>query len=177
MILIETDAGPEAAAPIDAFERYFAAQGWDVARHGDEEIAATVAGAWGGYELRALWRADDGVLQLIALTGLAAGDAADRSALYEAIGRVNEQLWLGHFELWSADGSVVFRHAVVMGEPGRGEDAEDEAALSLAQAETLAEAALDECDRYWPVFDFVLRGDHTPSEALAAAMTDVQGEA
>lgn len=176
MILIEPDAGPEAAAPIDAFERYFSAQGWDVARHGDEEIAATVAGAWGGYELRALWRAEDGVLQLIALTGLAAGDGVERAPLYEAIGRVNEQLWLGHFELWSADGSVVFRHAVVMGDATDDEE-EDEAALSLAQAETLAEAALDECDRYWPVFDFVLRGGHSPAEALSAAMTDVAGEA
>lgn len=174
MIVLESDAGQEAAAPIDAFERYFSAQGWDVARHGDEEIAATVAGAWGGYELRALWRAEDGVLQLIALTGLSAGEGADRAPLYEAIGRVNEQLWLGHFELWSADGSVVFRHAVVMDEA---DDEEDEAALSLAQAETLAEAALDECDRYWPVFDFVLQGGHSPTEALAAAMTDVQGEA
>jgi len=177
VILTEFDAGQEATAPIDAFERYFSAQGWDVARHGDEEIAATVAGAWGGYELRALWRAEDGVLQLIALTGLVAGDGVDRAPVYEAIGRVNEQLWLGHFELWSADGAVVFRHAVVMGE-GNGEDEEaDGAALSLVQAETLAEAALDECDRYWPVFDFVLKGGHSPAEALAAAMTDVQGEA
>jgi hypothetical protein len=173
VIILESGPGAELAAPIEAFERYFSAQGWDVARHGDEEVAASVAGAWCGYELRALWRPEDGVLQLIAMTGLQAGEGADRAALWEAIGRVNEQLWLGHFELWSADGSIVFRHAVVM-DPG--ED-EDEAALSLAQAETLAEAALDECDRYWPVFDFVLRGGLAPAEALAAAMTDVQGEA
>jgi hypothetical protein len=174
VIILETEPGAELAAPIEAFERYFSAQGWEVARHGDEEIAASVAGAWAGYELRALWRSEDRVLQVIAMTGLAAPEGLDRGPLYEAIGRVNEQLWLGHFELWSADGAIVFRHAVVM-DPAP--DDEDEAALSLAQAETLAEAALDECDRYWPVFDFVLRGGHTPAEALAAAMTDVQGEA
>ena len=44
-------------------------------------------------------------------------------------------------------------------------------------AETLVEAALDECERFYPVFQFVLWGDKTPKEAIAAALVDTAGEA
>ena len=39
------------------------------------------------------------------------------------------------------------------------------------------EAAIEECDRFYPAFQFVLWGDKSPSEALAAAMVDAAGEA
>ena len=41
----------------------------------------------------------------------------------------------------------------------------------------VVEAALEECDRFYPVFQFILWGDKTPSEALAAALVDAAGEA
>jgi hypothetical protein len=53
----------------------------------------------------------------------------------------------------------------------------DEGLLSVAQAQTAIEAAVDECDRFYPVFQFILWGDKTPAEALASAMVDAQGEA
>ena len=37
--------------------------------------------------------------------------------------------------------------------------------------------AIDECERFYPVFQVVLWGGKTPKEALAAAMTETQGEA
>ncbi len=51
------------------------------------------------------------------------------------------------------------------------------ATLSLRAAELLVESAIDECERFYPVFQFVLWGGKTPKEALAAAMTETQGEA
>ena len=50
-------------------------------------------------------------------------------------------------------------------------------ALSLDLAETLVESAIDECERFYPVFQFVLWGGKSPKEALAAALIDTQGEA
>ena len=35
-------------------------------------------------------------------------------AVAEAIGLVNEQLWIGHFELWSSSGILLFRHAAMI---------------------------------------------------------------
>ena len=37
-------------------------------------------------------------------------------------------------------------------------------------AEAIAEAALEECERFYPVFQFVLWGGKSPGEAIAAAL-------
>jgi hypothetical protein len=49
--------------------------------------------------------------------------------------------------------------------------------MSLAAAEVLVESAIDECERFYPVFQFVLWGGKTPREAIAAALIETQGEA
>jgi hypothetical protein len=41
----------------------------------------------------------------------------------------------------------------------------------------LVESAIDECERFYPVFQFVLWGGKTPAEAIAAALIETQGEA
>jgi hypothetical protein len=65
---------------------------------------------------------------------------------------------------------LLFRHAALL-------ESQSEPALTLDQAETLVEAAIDECERFYPVFQFVLWGDKTPQEAIAAALIETQGEA
>jgi hypothetical protein len=174
MTSLQIDHGPEAAAPIDTLEHYFSSHNWAFERDGDEEIVTTIKGSWSDYELRALWRAEDRVLQFIALTGITAGQGKagpeQRSGIYEALGLINEQLWIGHFELWSADGSILFRHAALL-------DGTEEGVLSMAQAHALVDAAIDECERYYPVFQFVLWGGKSPRDAMAAALIETEGEA
>ncbi|WP_205599625.1 type III secretion system chaperone family protein [Sandarakinorhabdus rubra] len=159
-------------APIDTLEQYFDANGWASERLGDEEIITTVKGGWATYQLRALWRGDDRVLQIIAQADLVVPEAL-RAAAYETIGLINEQLWMGHFELWSADGAVLFRHASLLAD----DDADDGGDLSAAQAEILTEAAVEEYERYYPVFQLVLLAGQSPAEALAAALIETAGEA
>ncbi len=167
-ILDSHDQDQEDAAPIDMLEAYYAAHGWDHERQ-DDEIVATVKGSWATYELRALWRDEDSVLQFLAFPDIKVTDDR-RAAIYEAIGLVNEQLWIGHFELWSSSGILLFRHAAMI-------DAGDESTLSLAAAELLVESAIEECERFYPVFQFVLWGGKSPRDALAAALVETQGEA
>jgi hypothetical protein len=164
-----TDMSHEDTSPVDALEGWFEAHGWAHERLGDDEIIATTQGSWGQYELRGVWRDDDRVLQFLAFPDVRVPDPAG-SPVYEAIGLINEQLWLGHFELWSGNGTLVFRHAVLL-------EGAEEPGLSLEHAEALIEAAIDELDRFYPVFQFVLWGGKSPKEALAAAMVETQGEA
>lgn len=155
------------AEPLDMLASYFEANGWTCQHNGDDEIAATMQGSWAEYELRAIWREEDQVLQLLALPDIRVTDDK-RSAIYEAIGLINEQLWIGHFELWSNSGVVLFRHGTLLS----GGDS-----LTLDQAQVLVEAAIDECERFYPVFQFVLWGGKTPAEAIAASMIETRGEA
>ena len=160
----------EDAAPVEMLAQLFEAHGWPCEFVSDDEISGEIQGSWATYQVRGIWRSEDQVLQLLCLPEIRVPDAKRKPA-YELLALVNEQLWLGHFELWSSSGLVLFRHAALL------EGGEESGTLSLQQAETLVEAAIEECERFYPVFQFVLWADKTPQEAIAAALIETQGEA
>ena len=132
-----------------------------------EEILGEIQGSWSKYQLRGIWRREDRVLQLLSLPDIRVSREKLAEA-YELLALVNEQLWLGHFDIWSQGNVLVYRHALMLGDDGL---------LSLDQAQTLVEIAIDECDRFYPAFQFVLWGDKSPRDALDSAMVDAAGEA
>lgn len=160
-------AGTEEGPAVDMYEAYFEARGWAFERLNDGEVVGSAQGSWAQYEMRAVYRPEDGVIQFLAFPDIKVTEEK-RSAVHEALGLINEQLWLGHFEFWSQAGIIVFRQASLVDQSGT---------ITLAEAETTSEAALEECERFYPVFQFVLWGGKSPSEAIAAALIDTQGEA
>src|SRR3546814_19505271 len=115
---------------------------------GEDEIVATAQGSWTTYELRAVWRSDDGVIQLLAFPDIRVV-ADKRAVVHEALALINEQLWLGHFELWSNRGTILFRHGLIVGA---------DAGISIALTETLPDSEIDECQRLNPVFQLARWG-------------------
>ena len=157
----------EDAAPVDMLAALFEARGWAHEIVSADEISAEIQGSWTSYQVRAIWRADDNVLQLLCLPDIRVSDDKRRAA-HELLALVNEQLWLGHFDVWSQGGMLVYRHGLLLG---------DEGLLGLGQAQGLIETAVDECDRFYPAFQFVLWGDKAPRDALESALVDAAGEA
>ena len=155
------------AAPVEMLAALFEARGWDFEVVSDDEMVGEVQGSWAKYQLRGIWRGTDNVLQFLCLPDIRVTSEKKPNA-YELLSLVNEQMWLGHFDIWSNGDVLLYRHGVLLG---------DECVLSLAQAQALVECAIDECDRFYPAFQFVLWGDKSPRDALDAAMVDVGGEA
>jgi len=155
------------AAPVEMLASLFEARDWPYEYVGEDEISGEVKGSWTTYQFQAIWRPEDHVLQLLCLPDIRVTEPK-RAALYEALALINEQLWLGHFDVWSNGGVVLYRHGLMLGEDGM---------LGPSQAQMIVEAAIEECDRFYPVFQFILWGDKTPTEALAAALVDAAGEA
>jgi hypothetical protein len=168
MIDAQGDAsGHEDAAPVEMLQQLFAARGWPCEFVGEDEISGEIQGAWATYQLRGIWRAEDRVLQLLCLPDIRIPDNK-RGAVFELLALVNEQLWLGHFDIWSNGAVLLYRHGLMLGDDGL---------LSLMQAQAVVEAAVEECDRFYPAFQFVLWSDRTAEEALASALVDAAGEA
>ncbi len=155
------------AGAIEMLAALFQARDWPHELVNDDEIVATVQGSWTSYELRGVWRSDDRVLQLLVFPDIRVIDDR-RDAAHEALALINEQIWLGHFELWSGSGTILFRHGVMVGGDGT---------LSVDDADTIVDSAIDECERFYPVFQFVLWGGKTAAEAIAASLIETRGEA
>ncbi len=159
--------GADDAAPVDMLAALFEAHGWPCEFVNDDEVCAEIPGSWTTYQVRGVWRAEDRVLQLLCLPEVRVADHK-LAAAHELLSLINEQLWLGHFDLWTQGGVLVFRHAMMLGDDGL---------LSLSMAQAVIDNAISECDRFYPAFQFVLWGDKTAREALDAALVDAAGEA
>jgi hypothetical protein len=91
-----------------------------------------------------------------------------RDEVQKLIALVNEQLWIGHFDLWTQDGMVMFRHALVL---AGGVEATSQ------QCQAMLSSALEGCEGYFPAFQFVVWAGKPAREALDAAMFETSGEA
>lgn len=166
-ILIADEFTTSLNDPLDLIEDLANANDWLFDRT-DDELTAAVTGSYCEYQLRFFWREQERVLQLACVFDGRAPEAK-RSAIYETIGLINERLWLGHFEMWADEGLLMYRHATIADEDDHG--------LSDNHLATIVETALSECERFYPVFQFVLWAGKTPQEALSAAMLETMGEA
>lgn len=155
------------AAPVEMLATLFEAHGWPFEFVNDDEVCVEIPGSWTTYQLRGVWRSEDRVLQLLCMPDVRVPQAKRRAAC-ELLALINEQLWLGHFDIWSQGGVLLYRHGIMLGDDGM---------LSLSVAQAAVETAISECDRFYPAFQFVLWGDKAPRAALDAALVDAAGEA
>jgi len=160
-------ANEDDAAPVEMLAQLFEAHGWPCEFVSEDEISGEIQGSWTTYQVRGIWRAEDRVLQLLCLPDIRVSQAK-RADAFELLALINEQLWIGHFDVWSQGGVLLYRHGLMLG---------DEGLLGLSMAQAAVEAAVAECDRFYPAFQFVLWGDKSPRQALDAALVDAAGEA
>ena len=86
---------------------------WSFERAGDDEITILVAGSWTDYQVSFTWMDDIEALHLACAFDLKVPERR-RAEVQQLISLINEQLWVGHFDLWIQDGIVMFRHALVL---------------------------------------------------------------
>ncbi len=154
-------------SPLDVVERVVAFHDWTFERAGDDEITILINGRWSDYQLSFTWMDEIEALHLACAFDLKVPDRR-RAEVQQLISQMNEQMWVGHFDLWPKDGLVMFRHALVL---SGGVEA------SGKQCEALLSTAVDSCERYFPAFQFVLWAGKPAREALDATMFETSGEA
>lgn len=153
--------------PLDVVEHVLTAENLSFDRTDDGDLAFVLTGDWKDYELWFAWRPEADCLQLCLSIDLKV-HSFGREAAYALINLINQRVWLGHFEVWADDGEVVFRHAMALPEGER---------PSLAQTASMIDAAMESADRFYPAFDFLIKGGKSPAEAMAACMFETVGQA
>jgi len=152
--------------PVDMVEHIATVHDWTFERSAPDELTLSVAGAWCDYHISLTWRDDLEALHLACAfeCKVQGGRLAE---IYRLMALINEQLWLGHFDLWKDDGLLLYRHGLLLA----GAD------THVGQCEALLKAALEACERYYQSFQFVLWAGKSPEDALAATMLETQGQA
>ncbi len=164
---IHQDETQTAHHPLDMLERAVEDNGWPFERAGRDELNLSVAGRWADHHFSFTWREDLQSLHLSSAFDMRIGDNIRRANVADLLMFVNARLWIGHFDLWPDDGTIVFRHAMIF----------PDAHASGSQCEALLNLAVEACEHYYPAFQFVLWGGKSAEEAVAAAMLECAGQA
>ena len=155
------------ANPLEVVERVASTNDWSFERAGDDEITILVTGKWTDYQLSYTWMNEIEALHLACAFDLKVPERRC-AEVQSLISMINERLWVGHFDLWTKEGIVMYRHALVLA---------GGVAASGKQCESLLGTALDTCERHFTAFQFVVWAGKGAREALDAAMFETSGEA
>ena len=153
--------------PVDVIEQVAHNNDWSFERAGDDEISISVRGSWSDYHVSFNWMQDLESLHIASAFDLKVPDAR-RAEVKALIATVNEQLWIGHFDMWPNDGVILFRNSHLL--TGGAE-------VSPQQCEALLRSATESCDLYYQAFQFVVWAGKSAAEALESVLFETVGEA
>jgi len=153
--------------PLAAVEDIASDNNWSFERSGEDEITIVSRGEWTDYQLSFTWMAEIEALHLACAFDMKI-PAARKPEVQRLISAINEQLWIGHFDLWTHTGMIMHRQAMML--PGG-------LTASAAQCAGMLTTAIHACERYFPAFQFVVWAGKSTAEALSAAIFDTDGEA
>jgi len=152
--------------PLDLVEHIAGKHGWVMDRAGEDELTLTVSGQWTDYHMSLNWRGDLETLHMAC--AFDAKIPENRlNEVYRLVAQINEQLWLGHFDVWIHEGLIMFRQGLML----------NGALATPFQCEALLKAAFESCERYYQAFQFVVWAGKESKEALASTMFETEGRA
>ncbi len=157
----------EQVNPLDRIEGLASRYDWLVDRPTDDEVNMVVDGSWSDLHVSLNWHGELEGLHMACTFDLKV-PSGRREEVRRVTGMINEQLYFGHFDIWPNEGSLLFRNGLLL---TGGAEASD------AQCEALIAHAIEACERYFPVFQFVIWAGKTAEEALQLSLLETLGEA
>ena len=164
---VDTEDHDRLEHPLDVVERLASLRDWIFDRAETDEMSVSVSGRWTDYHVAFTWIEDVEALHVASAFDLKVPERR-RLEILKLVTLVNEQLWIGHFDLWSTDSVVMFRHSLLL---------TGGVAPTQPQCAALMKAAIETCERYFQAFQFVLWAGKPAREALDAVLFETEGEA
>ena len=152
--------------PVDLVEHVAVNHDWACERTSADELTMAVAGSWTDYHISLNWRDDLESLHLACAFDFKIPENRI-SEIYKLVAQVNEQMWLGHFDIWPQEGLIMYRHGLML----------NGALATPRQCEVLMKSALEACERYYQAFQFVVWAGKDSREALSSIMFETEGRA
>ena len=152
--------------PLDLLEEIVSANNWFFERSGDDEMVVDISECDGHYKLYVLWQAERNAIQFGCQFNLLVTTNRQRT-INDLLSLLNQQLWLGHFDVSGVENTIMFRHTMlVSGFLG----------ATIEQLIDVIQIAMDECQRCYPAFQLVLEHGQSAEEVFMLTL-DVAGRA
>jgi len=153
--------------PIDIVEDVIYEKKWSFSRADEYELVADISSKWCQYRLYFTWSENVRAISFTITFDLKFPESKLFKA-YELIGLINENLWIGHFDITSKNGIPAFRHTLL---------SSNDNDFLHKKLENLVDIAIFECEKYYPSFQQVLFDEIEPSKSLLFANFEVIGTA
>ena len=151
--------------PIDIVEDVIHSRKWNFSRAAEHELVAELVSHLCQYRLYFSWSEQIRAINFTVTFDLKFPKTKSKQ-VYELLSRINEKLWIGHFDVTSKNGIPAFRHTVL--KPHENE-------ILYNQLEDIVDIAVYECEKYYPAFQLILFEDSPPQEALDLCLTETVG--
>lgn len=160
----------DASNALDIIEDLISSNDWPYERMSDTEMQATFKGRWGEYHMFFIWQEEFSALQFCCQLGLQMPELGQGvQETPKLLKGINENLWLGHFDICKDDMQPTFRYTALFRGTG--------GIPSVEQIEDLLDIAVAECDRFYPSFQMMSTSVICADQALASSLLDPVGEA
>ncbi|MEM7067543.1 MAG: YbjN domain-containing protein [Pseudomonadota bacterium] len=153
--------------PVDLIEYVAAQNKWEFERSSDDEISLSITGDWTDYNVSLSWMEDFEALHLACAFDMKVPSGRVQEVT-KLLSLINEQLLIGHFDLWVKEGVVMFRQTLMLN---------GGAAPTGEQLECLMASALEACERYYQAFQFVVWAGNSAEKSIEYALFETTGTA
>tara|TARA_B100000029_G_C17557384_1_gene952071 strand:- start:161 stop:649 length:489 start_codon:yes stop_codon:yes gene_type:complete len=153
--------------PIDVVEDIIHSKKWNFSRAADHELVAEISSKWCEYRLYFSWSQQIKVINFTITFDIKFPNSKFKE-IYELLAKINEKLWIGHFDITSKNGIPAFRHTFF--EP-------NESKILYNQLEEIVDIAIYECEKYYPAFQLILFDEVSTQEAIEICSIETIGSA
>lgn len=154
--------------PLDNVEELLDNNNWLFNRLNNSELMVEVEGKHCGYRLFFIWQEDMSTLQFCCQYDLEISND-NKAAAAQAVLDINENLWMGHFDIPKDTNVPSFRHTCLL----RG--IRDDQANS--HIEDLVDISMVQCERFYSIFHFLSENEALNDQALSLALMETSGQA
>ena len=153
--------------PLDALEKIIGQKHWPYSRANEDELVSDIKSKFCSYRLYLAWSKDICAVSLTITFDLKVPSSM-KSKIYELLSLINENLWIGHFDITSKNGIPAYRNTYLI---------KEKSMESIQILEDLVDIGINECEKFYPSFQMVLWEDCTPNTAVATCLMETKGRA
>jgi len=153
--------------PLDALEELICLKRWPCSRANEDELIAEIKSKLCPYRLYIAWSGEINTISLTITFDIKVPDSK-RLESYELLSLINENMWIGHFDITSKAGIPAYRYTYLI----KNKDIE-----CIKIFDDIVNIGISQCEKYYPSFQMVLWEDYSPFLAAKTCIMETKGSA